>query len=174
MVFKDDIKTEWPAGTLQIPPKTEEKNLNNLVWKINKDTRIIHNNVEWAGTYKLQMFIMTDEHTNKHIQSKARHSECKAATFSFHLISKSLRNAVHTETKSHIYTSIVKALRQWNFAVLNSVLTSCIPLHRTNKKQVKKRIFLPLRGRTVYHLLWHLKILLHSRCKHLAGSLQRK
>lgn len=24
---------------------------------------------------------MTDEHTNKHIQSKARHSECKAATF---------------------------------------------------------------------------------------------
>lgn len=34
---------------------------------------------------------------------------------------------------------------QAEFCVLNSILTSCIPLHQTNKRQVK-RVFLPLRG----------------------------
>lgn len=38
------------------------------------------------------------------------------------------------------------------FCALNSILTSCIPLHQTNKRQVKKS-FSSLEGRTINHLL---------------------
>lgn len=58
------------------------------------------------------------------------------------------------------------------FCALNSILTSCIPLHQTNKRQVK-RVFLPLRGGpSITCFDPENKKLSHSWCKNLFRSPQ--